>query len=328
MLKPLISGRWAQDSPVFLRGLTCAVALVRRKDSSLAPGTTGPEERYLPRAGGVGLSGPPYPHHLDLKGKLYNDLVDMLDAPPPMPLESVRGLVRMEFLQAMMSFLVRNDDDNEGETMSWGLSGVDSSHDIECDMSRRSKRKHGGPRGLERGPYYFRLGQRHACLGAVILHGLIVLAGPQPVIFSGPTLRYLCYSIQVAYLDLTMGKLSKDVGYALMFRSIQLACRALGFLATSETSDESISDGKRRGLTRENEAIIAEQGALRMVADCLLSTSAINEVACMAQMPSKGTWLGEERSVYRHLEKTVSSAALLIASICPVPAGERDPFTR
>eukprot|EP00903_Cladosiphon_okamuranus_P010713 g10125.t1 len=329
MLKPLISGCQAQDSPVFLRGLVCAIAIARQGVPGSAPGYSGegatpsataPPGLSLPRAGGVGRSGPAKPHPLDIEGKLYNDLVEILDAPPPAPLKAVRGLVRMGSLEAVMRFLVREDDeeggggdDNDGSLSSAGGIGE-------------------GPGGLAqkrsavfRGPHYFRLKQRHACLGAVALHGLAVLAGPHPAIMTGSTLRYLCFSIQVAYIDLTVGKLAPGVGYPLMFQSIQLACRALAFLATGNgagvaSKTEAEGEGNRVGAE--------DHGPLRRVADSLISTTAINEVACMAQMPSRAAWTGDEGFMYRHLERTVSSAAILVAGVCPVPAGERDPFTR
>eukprot|EP00752_Nemacystus_decipiens_P010681 g9512.t1 len=342
MLQPLISGTQAQDSPVFLRGLACAIAIARQGVPGSAPGYTGegatpsataPPGLSLPNAGGVGRSGPAKPHPLDIEGKLYNDLVEILDAPPPGPLKAVRGLVRMGSLEAVMRFLVREDDDeggggadNDGSVSSTGGGGAGPGG---------GWKKHA--RTL-RGPHYFRLKQRHACLGAVALHGLAVLAGPHPAIMTGSTLRYLCYSIQVAYIDLTVGKLAPGVGYSLMFRSIQLACRALAFLATSvgvgvgcktEAGGEGVvsevggalEDGGDQG-----DAV--DHGPLRRVADSLISTTAINEVASMAQMPSRAAWAGDEGSMFRHLERTVSSAAILVAGICPVPAGERDPFTR
>lgn len=331
MLRPLISSHRATDSPVFLRALACAVALARRQDLDVTPRNTAAGGQ-LPRAGGVGSSGPARPHKLDLTDKLYNDLVQMLDAPPPSPSESVQGLVRMGSLHAVMEFLVRDGAQGDGDKRGAGDSIALGSPDV-ADAGLRPKRCHKGrPYCLERSPHYFQLPQRQACLGAVVLHGLVVLAGPQPVFSTDSTVRYLCYSIQVAYTDLTVGRLSPDVGYPLMFRSIQLACRALAFLATSEVPDVSVGDGEDEKSEdpgrRDGDAVELYHGALRRVADGLLSTSAINEVARMAQMPSKGAWVGDEGSMYRHLERTVSFAALLIGSICPVPAGERDPFTR
>lgn len=341
MLRPLISGFQAQDSPVFLRGLTCAVAIARQGVPGSAPGATGegktppvtaPPGLSLPRAGGVGRSGPARPHPLDFEGKLYNDLVDILDAPPPAPLRAVRGLVRMGSLAAVMRFLVREDDED----------GADDDDDGSVSLQSRVAGGVGGNKKTTpeapRGPHYFRLKQRHACLGAVALHGLAVLAGPHPAIMTGATLRYLCYSIQVAYIDLTVGNLAPGMGYPLMFRSIQLACRALAFLATSGgASAEKMTGESETGKVVEegrecegssNEGSEVDHGYLRRVADSLISTTAINEVACLAQMPSRATWAGDEAFMYRHLERTVSSAAILVAGVCPVPAGERDPFTR
>lgn len=341
MLRPLISGYQAQDSPVFLRGLACAIAIARQGVPGSAPGSTGegttpsataPRGLSLPRAGGVGRSGPAKPHPLDIEGKLYNDLVEILDAPPPAPLKAVRGLVRMGSLESVMRFLVREDDeegggaDNDGSvSSSGGAAGA--------GPEGRAKKYSVAPRG----PHYFRLKQRHACLGAVALHGLAVLAGPHPAIMKASTLRYLCFSIQVAYIDLTVGKLAPGVGYPLMFRSIQLACRALAFLATSdgmglspkteaEEEGRAIGVGDAHGKGDQEGAL--DHGPLRRVADSLISTTAINEVACMAQMPSRAAWTGDEGFMYVHLERTVSSAAILVAGVCPVPAGERDPFTR
>lgn len=325
MLRPIISGRHAQGSQPFLRGLACAVALSRRDSREAMPPSSSDASTRLrvPRSGGVGLSGPARPHQLDLEGKLYVDLVEALNAAPPAPLDSVRALVRMEFLEPVVRFLVSDDDlDIRDET-----------------SSGREDSKSGGGGGrklcdLAEGPHYFRLKQRHACLGAVALHGLVVLAGPHPALFTGRTLRYLCYSIQVAYLDLTVGRLAPGVGYPLVFRSIQLACRALAFLATSDVKTMDVSrgehgqEGKSEAFGEGQEHIAARHGALRRVVDSLLSTSAINEVACMAQIPSRGAWVGDEEPMYRHLERTVSAAAVLIASVCPVPASERDPITR
>lgn len=340
MLQPLISGCQAQDSPVFLRGLACAIAIARQGVPGSAPGYTGegttpsataPPGLSLPRAGGVGRSGPAKPHHLDIEGKLYNDVVEILDAPPPAPLKAVRGLVRMGSLEAVMRFLVREDDEGGGSADNDG--GASSSGGVGAGPGGRGKK----PSGVPRGPHYFRLKQRHACLGAVALHGLAVLAGPHPAIMTGSTLRYLCYSVQVAYIDLTVGKLAPGVGYPLMFRSIQLACRALAFLATShgvgvvpkaEAGGEGrvveVGDAHEEG----DQGGAVDHGPLRRVADSLISTTAINEVACMAQMPSRAAWTGDEDFMYRHLERTVSSAAILVAGVCPVPAEERDPFTR
>lgn len=333
MLLPIISGRHAQASPAFFRGLACAVALSRHEgvpnDTSapIAPA----RGRRLPRAGGVGLSGPARPHHLDLEGKLYNDLVDMLDAPPPAPQEAVRGLVRMGFLDPVMRFLVPDDNTEEQRVSAGGAH---------FEAGRGSVGKKGGLKGCSElaGPHFFRLKQRHACLGAVALHGLIILAGPHPAIFQGKTLRYLCYAIQVTYIDLTVGTLARGVGYPLVFRSIQLACRAMACLATSDVDVLHVPQNDEQGKADEtsgalgdgdeHEEVAAGHGALRRVADSLLSTSAINEVACMAQMPSRAALVGDEGVMYRHLERTVISAAMLIASVCPVPASERDPFTR
>lgn len=339
-LRPLISGCRAQESPAFLRGLTCAVALARRGVPGPAtdpasvganPPSTAGSGLLLPRAGGVGPSGPAKPHPLDLEGTLYNDLVDMLDAPPPAPLEAVQGLVRMGFLEAVMRFLVRDDDeggdaDNESTSLSEVLGGAK-------EWESRNKGRGKRPRSRVRGPYFFSLKQRHACLGAVALHGLAVLAGPHPAILTGSTLRYLCYAIQVAYIDLTMGRLAPGVGYPLIFQSIQLACRALAFLATTDEAmapsiDRKKEDGTSVGENGEGEKEGVRQGPLRRVADSLISTTAMNEVACMAQMPSRTAWEGDDGFMYRRLERTVSSAAILIASICPVPSGERDPFSR
>lgn len=325
MLRPIISGRHAQGSQPFLRGLACAVALSRRGNPEAASSSLSDASTRLgvPRSGGVGLSGPARPHQLDLASKLYVDLVETLDAAPLAPLDSVRALVRMEFLEPVVRFLVPEDDhdvrdgNSSGRTDSKSTSG--GGNDL-CD--------------LVGGPHYFRLKQRHACLGAIALHGLVVLAGPHPALFTGRTLRYLCYSIQVAYFDLTVGRLAPGVGYPLVFRSIQLACRALAFLATSDVAtmkvsrDEHEQEGKSELFGEEQEHMAARYGAPRRVVDCLLSTSAINEVACMAQMPSRGARVGDEGPMYWHLERTVSAAALLIASVCPVPASERDPFTR
>lgn len=341
MLQPLISGCQAQDSPVFLRGLACAIAIARQGVPGSAPGSTGegatpsataPPGLSLPRAGGVGRSGPAKPHPLDIEGKLYHDLVEILDAPPPDPLKAVRGLVRMGSLEAVMRFLVREDDE-EGDGAEDNGSVSSSGGTVVGPGGSRAKKPSEAPRG----PHYFRLKQRHACLGAVALHGLIVLAGPHPAIMTGSTLRYLCYSIQVAYIDLTVGKLAPGVGYPLMFRSIQLACRALAFLATSDgvgvrSKTEAEGEGRvvETGGAHEkgDHGGAVEHGPLRRVADSLVSTTAINEVACMAQMPSRAAWTGDEGFMYRHLERTVSSAAILVAGVCPVPAGERDPFTR
>ena len=362
MLLPLVSGGQAQESPIFLRGLACAIALARRGPHGPPPGSTtaaggslppsAPAGLSLPRPGGVGLSGPAKPHPLDLEGKLYNDLVDVLDAPPPVPLEGVRGLVRMGFLEAVMRFLVREDDEGDDHdtadgrlTLSGGAKGGSSRE------GRSGRRKRGGRGGVEkkprfraRGPYYFSLKQRHACLGAVALHGLVVLVGPHPTILSGQTLRYLCYSIQVAYIDLTVGRLAPGMGYPLLFRSIQLACRALAFLAASDDSqhnaplqaarkcednDETVEgdDGQQVEGAPEG-GVVAEYGSLRRVVDSLFSTTAMKEVACMAQMPSRTAWDGDDGYMFRQLERTVSSAAILIAGVCPVPAGERNPFVR
>lgn len=343
MVRPLISGRHAQESPVFLRGLACAIALARRGAPGPAPGSAGastvvpptaPSGLSLPRAGGVGRSGPAKPHPLDLEGKLYNDLVDVLDDPPPAPLEAVRGMVRMGSLEAVMRFLVRDDDEESGDdnvlptavAVAVWVGGKGASG------GTGKKERAGGARGRARGPHYFSLKQRHACLGAVALHGLAVLAGPHPAIFTEATLRYLCFSIQVAYIDLTVGRLAPGVEYSLVFRSIQLACRALAFLATSGTGDVPSNTRQGGGGDSEGEGSEKEespgQGPLRRVADSLLSTTAIKEVACMAQMPSKTAWTGDDGAMYRYLERTVSSAAILIASVCPVPAEERDPFER
>lgn len=341
MLQPLISGRQAQDSPVFLRGLACAIAIARQGVPGSAPGYTGegatpsataPPGLSLPRPGGVGRSGPATPHPLDIEGKLYNDLVEILDAPPPAPLKAVRGLVRMGSLEAVMRFLVREDDEGGGGDAD-NDGSVSTSGGIGAGPGGRAKK----PSGVPRGPHYFRLKQRHACLGAVALHGLAVLAGPHPAIMKGSTLRYLCYSIQVAYIDLTVGKLAPGVGYPLMFQSIQLACRALAFLATSDGVGvaSKTEAGGEGGVVEASDAHeegdqggAVDHGPLRRVADSLISTTAINEVACMAQMPSRAAWAGDEGFMYRHLERTVSSAAILVAGVCPVPAGERDPFTR
>lgn len=363
MLLPLVSGGQAQESPIFLRGLTCAIALARRGPHGPSPGSTtaaggslpptAPAGLSLPRPGGVGLSGPPKPHPLDLEGKLYNDLVDVLDAPPPVPLEGVRGLVRMGFLEAVMRFLVREDDEGDGpDTADGKLSlsgGAKGGYSLEGRSGRRKRGRGGGinkqPQFRARGPYYFSLKQRHACLGAVALHGLVVLVGPHPAIFSGQTLRYLCYSIQVAYIDLTVGRLAPGMGYPLLFRSIQLACRALAFLAASDDSqhNEPLLAARKGGdddETAEEEddgqqveeapkgGMVAEYGSLRRVVDSLFSTTAMKEVACMAQMPSRAAWDGDDGYMFRQLERTVSSAAILIAGVCPVPAGERDPFVR
>ena len=342
MLQPLISGSQAQDSPVFLRGLTCAVAIARQGIPGSAPGSSGegttpavtaPPGLSLPRAGGVGRSGPARPHPLDFEGKLYNDLVEILDAPPPAPLKAVRGLVRMGSLAAVMRFLVR-EDDKEGDGND-GDGSVSVPGGARGGVGRSRQKR---PPGAPRGPHYFRLKQRHACLGAVALHGLAVLAGPHPAIMTGSALRYLCYSIQVAYIDLTVGKLAPGMGYPLMFRSIQLACRALAFLATSGgMSAESTTGESEEGKVPEDgdghgegsdEGGVVDHGPLRRVADSLISTTAINEVACLAQMPSRLAWAGDEAFMYRYLERTVSSAAILVAGVCPVPAAERDPFTR
>ncbi|CAM9541310.1 unnamed protein product, partial [Laminaria digitata] len=354
MLLPLVSGNQAQESPVFLRGLTCAIALARRGPHGPPPGSTttaaggplpptAPAGLSLPKAGGVGLSGPAKPHPLDLEGKLYNDLVDVLDAPPPVPLEGVRGLVRMGFLEAVMRFLVREDDE--------GDDGPDGGSSSSSPLLRGGGGGGGGrkkPRFRARGPYYFSLKQRHACLGAVALHGLVVLVGPHPAIFSGQTLRYLCYSIQVAYIDLTVGRLAPGMGYPLLFRSIQLACRALAFLAASDDNKAhnappslAAQKGGNHGTADDDDRHIEEReggvvegvehyGSLRRVVDSLFSTTAMKEVACMAQMPSRTAWGGDGDGGYmfRQLERTVSSAAILIAGVCPVPAGERDPFVR
>ena len=344
MLQPLISGSQAQDSPVFLRGLACAIAIARQGVPGSAPGYTGedatpsataPPGLSLPRAGGVGRSGPAKPHPLDIEGKLYNDLVEILDAPPPAPLKAVRGLVRMGSLEAVMRFLVREDDEEGGGGGADNDASVSSAGGVVAGSGGRTKKHSAAPRG----PHYFRLKQRHACLGAVALHGLAVLAGPHPAIMTGPTLRYLCYSIQVAYIDLTVGKLAPGVGYPLMFRSIQLACRALAFLATSDAvyvACKAEAAGGEAVVGEVGDALedsgdqggAVDHGPLRRVADSLISTTAINEVACMAQMPSRAAWAGDEGLMYRHLERTVSSAAILVAGVCPVPAGERDPFTR
>lgn len=330
MLQPLISGCQAQDSPIFLRGLACAIAIARQGVPGSAPGSTGegttpsataPPGLSLPRAGGVGRSGPAKPHPLDFEGKLYNDLVEILDAPPPAPLKAVRGLVRMGSLGAVMRFLVR-DDGEEGRPDDDG--SVSLSGGVGTGVVGKKKRLLGG----HVGPHYFQLKQRHACLGAVALHGLAVLAGPHPAIMTGPTLRYLCFSIQVAYTDLTLGKLAPGVGYPLMFRSIQLACRALAFLATSDAERNDSASGDGGACEADDQAGAVDHGPLRRVADSLLSTTAIKEVACIAQMPSRAAWAGDEDFMYRHLERTVSSAAILVAGVCPVPAGERDPFTR
>lgn len=335
MLRQLISGDQAQDSPVFLRGLTCAIAVARQGVPGSPPGSNGegttpsataPPGLSLPRAGGVGRSGPPRPHPLDFEGKLYNDLVDILDAPPPAPLRAVQGLVRMGSLEAVMRFLVREDDED----------GVDADDGKGVSVSGKAGRRGQSNSRRRRGPHYFRLKQRHACLGAVALHGLAVLAGPHPAIMTGSTLRYLCYSIQVTYIDLTMGKLAPGVEYPLMFRSIQLACRALAFLATSDTGAVPSAGREEGGAAVESvdqheggeRDVGVNHGPLRRVADSLISTTAINEVACIAQMPSRAAWAGDEGFMYRHLERTVSSAAILVAGVCPVPAGERDPFTR
>lgn len=343
MLQPLISGSQAQDSPVFLRGLACAIAIARQGVPGSAPGYTGegatpsataPPGLSLPRAGGIGRSGPAKPHPLDIEGKLYNDLVEILDAPPPAPLKAVRGLVRMGSLEAVMRFLVREDDEDGGGGGADNEGRVPSTGGVVTGPGGRAKKHSGAPLG----PHYFRLKQRHACLGAVALHGLAVLAGPHPAIMTGSTLRYLCYSIQVAYIDLTVGKLAPGVGYPLMFRSIQLACRALAFLATSDGAGVTgKAEAGGEGIVGEVGGVLedggdqggaVDHGPLRRVADSLISTTAINEVACMAQMPSRAAWAGDEGFMYRHLERTVSSAAILVAGVCPVPAGERDPFTR
>ncbi|CAM9250431.1 unnamed protein product [Ectocarpus fasciculatus] len=342
MLRPLISGAQAQDSPVFLRGLACAVAIAQQGVPGSAPGSTGesatpsataPPGLSLPKAGGVGRSGPPKPHPLDFEGKLYDDLVGILDAPPPAPLNAVRGLVRMGSLEAVMRFLVREDDGEE--------YGTDDDESVSLSGGGGAGRTRKNPGGRSSGPHYFRLTQRHACLGAVALHGLAVLAGPHPAIMTDSTLRYLCYSIQIAYIDLTVGTLAPGVDYPLMFRSIQLACRALAFLATSgekgaptlgdrepENGTVDVGRGQAEEDGQHSSSVIVDHGPLRRVADSLLSTTAINEVACLAQMPSRAAWAGDEGHMYRHLERTVSSAAILIAGVCPVPAGERNPFSR
>ena len=394
MLLPLVSGFRAQESPIFLRGLTCAIALARRGAHGPPPGSTttaaairegrggpgplpptAPSGLSLPNPGGVGLSGPAKPHPLDLEGKLYNDLVDLLDAPPPDPLEGVRGLVRMGFLEAVMRFLVREDEeDGDGgkdDGISSAVSGVrgggsqgargGESREVRGGESRESKSgsrdgtlgRRGGagrrqkPKFRVRGPYYFSLKQRHACLGAVALHGLVVLVGPHPAIFTGQTLRYLCYSIQVAYIDLTVGRLAPGMGYPLLFRSIQLACRALAFLAQSDDARAPSLTAQGKGRKDNGETVDGDtaddgqveedrgeggaeyHGSLRRVVDSLFSTTAMKEVACMAQMPSRTAWVEDDGGyMFRQLERTVSSAAVLIAGVCPVPAGERDPFVR
>lgn len=347
MLRPLISGRRAQENPVFLRGLACAVALARRGTPGAAPYSAGasavvppaaPSGLSLPRAGGVGRSGPVKPHPVDLEGKLYRDLIDALDDPPPAPLEAVRSMARMGSLEAVMRFLVRggdddeenNDDDATSEVTAVEVGGKGASGGGSGD-GRIKKERAKRSRGRARGPHYFSLKQRHACFGAVALHGLVVLGGPHPAIFTDATLTYLCFSIQVAYTDLTAGRLAPGVDYPLIFRSIQLACRALAFLATSDIG-EVVSSTARKGEHEDNEGgedsgmkESTRQGPLRRVADSLLSTTAIKEVACLAQMPSKA---GDDGVMYRYLERTVSSAAILVASVCPVPAGERGPFER
>lgn len=325
MLRPIISGRHARDSKTFLRGLVCTVALARHNNPEEATCTTSGADNTrlrIPGAGGVGPSGPPRPHPLDLEGKLYVDLVDALDATPPAPLESVRALVRMKFLEPVLRFMAPDDDDRESEGMiliAKKVGGGDGS----------------GLRGTPDGPHFFSLKQRHACLGTVAMHGLVVLAGPHPVFFSGRILRYLCYSIQIAYADISVGNLAPGVGYPLVFRSVQLACRALAFLATTDVAeiegaswgkDEEKRTGEEFGNEQKNMA--ARHGALKRVADSLISTSAINEVACVAQMPSRAGSIGGDASMRQYLERTVSSAAVLIASVCPVPASERDPFVR
>lgn len=336
MLRPLISGRRAQNSPAFLRGLVCAVALAHRgiqglesnaTKADLASPANGPSGLPLPKSGGIGRSAPPKPPHLDLESMLYKDLVDMLDKPHPGPLETVREMIRVGSLEGVMYFLVRNDEGDFTEN--------DSAPGLDLDARAREgkSRKSGWCYELPcraGAPHYFHLRQRHACLGAIALHGLTVLAGPHPAIFTEATLQYLSYSIHVAYVDLTVGKLAPDVGYPLVFRSIQLACRALAFLATSDESagrrnkDRSKDNG---GADKSSEGTM-NHGPLRRVMDSLFSTTAIKEVACMAQMPSRAAWLGESDCMYRHLERSVISAAILISSICPTPASERDAFTR
>lgn len=336
MLRPLISGRRAQNSPVFLRGLVCAIALAHRgiqglqsnpTKAYLASPSKGPSGLPLPKSGGIGRSAPPKPPHLDLEGMLYKDLVDMLDKPHPGPLETVREMLRGGSLEGVMYFLVRNDEGDFVENDN--VQGLNLDARTGEGMPHKSGWYHELPRRAV-ATHYFHLSQRHACLGAIVLHGLTVLAGPHPVIFTEATLQYLSYSIHVAYVDLTNGRLAPDVEYPLVFRSIQLACQALAFLATSDESagrrnkDESTNN---RGTDKSSQETI-DHGPLRRVTDSLFLTTAIKEVACMAQMPSRAAWLGESDCMYRHLERTAISAAILIASICPIPASERDPFTR
>lgn len=336
MLRPYISGRRAQNSPAFLRGLVCAVALAHRGIQGLQSNPTkanlvspskGPSGLPLPKSGGIGRSAPPKPPHLDLEGMIYKDLVDMLDKPHPGPLETVREMIRGGSIEGVMYFLVRNDEGDfiENDTVL-GL-------DLDARAGEGMSRKSGWHQDLHHRAsvtHYFHLRQRHACLGAIVLHGLTVLAGPHPAIFTEATLQYLSYSIHVAYVDLTVGRLAPDVEYPLVFRSIQLACRALAFLATSDESAGRRNKDKymnNRGADKSSEGTI-DHGPLRRVMDTLFLTTAIKEVACMAQMPSRAAWIGESDYMYRHLERTAISAAILIASICPIPASELDPFTR
>ncbi|CAM9464946.1 unnamed protein product, partial [Choristocarpus tenellus] len=273
MLLPIASGRHAQGSPSLLRALCCIVGLARRGEHST----------QHPSAGGVGTSGPPCPNPMDLEGKLYADLIDAFEAPPPAPLRTVHALVRMGTLSAVMNFLTPPGDENKG--------------------------------------HFFTLTQKHACLGTLILQGLVVLSGAAPEVFSDQVVLFLCYAVQSGYTGITRGSVGPGVNETLLFRSIQVSCRALAFLAANG-SDRGCLDAKHKKQEEEIETK-GKKESLWRVADCLLTTGVIKQVASLSQMPSRTSG-----SMYLHLVKCVSCAAILVANVCPVPSGERDPFTR
>ncbi|CAM9544466.1 unnamed protein product [Chrysoparadoxa australica] len=154
----------------------------------------------------------------------------------------------------------------------------------------------------EKKRHFFKLPQEQACAGAIILHSLVVLTGaPHPLIFSPEVLNYLSYSIQTSYNDLSEGRIGQASSEPLLFQSVQLSCRALAFMCACQSPDN----------------------ALRQVADCLISTASLNEVAAMLQLPNF-----DNSPMYFQLARSVQFAALLAANLCPIPAGERDPFTK
>jgi hypothetical protein len=155
--------------------------------------------------------------------------------------------------------------------------------------------------------HYFDIDPLEGAAGSIVLHGLIVHTDACASLFQLPCLHYLCLAVQNGYNILVDNGYAdtNDVPVELIVKSVELSCRALAYLATSQSSDALAA----RGI-----------GCLRFVVDGLISTSALNEVGCMIVIP-RGAM--EERHV-RSYVAMAKMAAILAGSICPIPADERD----